>query len=304
MRGGIAADGYTFDFVPVRACRLIRKMRGKSQPHLIEAADGGFYVVKSTDNPQHRRTLVNEWLSSAILRYLGILVPRTALVEITPEFIAAHPDFFLSIGSRRQAIRPGVHFGSRLPAHPDQIAIFDFLPDRLLAKLDNRKDFLGTLVFDKWVGNTDSRQAIFFRSTGKQAAVLNCKQGARTGYLAQMIDHGFAFSGPHWQFQDSPLQGLYFRTSIYDGVRSLDSFGPWLELIDKFPVDVVNTARKEIPLDWIGEDGHELERMLNTFIRRRSHIRRLIHDVHRHRPAAFSNWDRGDLYSRSAPAHI
>ena len=64
--------------MPVDARRLIRKMRGGAQAHLIEAADGHCYVVKFLNNPQHRRILVNEWIASVFLRYLGISTPEAA----------------------------------------------------------------------------------------------------------------------------------------------------------------------------------------------------------------------------------
>ena len=38
----------------------------------------------------------------------------------------------------------------------------------------------------------------------------------RPGFVARMIDHGFAFNGPNWDFPDSPLQGLYPRRLVYD----------------------------------------------------------------------------------------
>ena len=129
--------------MPVRARRLIRKMRGGAQAHLIEAEDGGFYVLKSTNNPQHRRILINEWLSCVFLRYLQILVPDTALIELTPEFTFGQPELYLSLGSRRVAIPPGIHFGSRLAVHPDRVAIFDFLPDKLLYKLEKQNGLPG-----------------------------------------------------------------------------------------------------------------------------------------------------------------
>jgi hypothetical protein len=150
--------------MPVRAKQLIRKMRGGAQAHLIEGEDGAFYVVKFINNPQHRRILINEWLACEFLRYLQIHVPDTVLIELTPEFISGSPELYLLMGSRREPVRPGIHFGSRLAVHPDRVAIFDFLPDKLLLKVENRVDFLGTLVFDKWVGNADSRQAVFFRA--------------------------------------------------------------------------------------------------------------------------------------------
>jgi HipA-like kinase len=278
--------------MPVRARNLIRKMRGGAQAHLIEGEDGAFYVVKFTNNPQHRRILVNEWLSAAFLRYLQIHVPDTALVELTPGFIAASPDLYLSIGSRREPVAPGLHFGSRMAVNPDRVAVFDFLPDKLLNRIENRADFLGALVFDKWVANADSRQAVFFRARAKSWTPLKGETPARIGFFAQMIDHGFAFNGPHWEFQDSPIQGLYFRTTVYDQVRSLDSFQPWLDMVENFPVEVVDAAWKEIPRDWLGDDEAALEALLEKLLARRTRVPALIHEVQRKRASAFANWAR------------
>ncbi len=276
--------------MPIRASKLIRKMRGGAQAHLVEGEDGLFYVVKFTNNPQHRRILINEWLACSFLRYLQIHVPETALIELTQEFIIENPDLYLSIGSRREPVPPGIHFGSRLAVHPDRVAIFDFLPDKLLSKIENRIDFLGTLVFDKWVGNTDSRQAVFFRARAKAWTPLRGEAPARVGFFAQMIDHGYAFSGPHWQFQDSPLQGLYFRTSVYDAVESLDSFQPWLAMVENFPVEVVDAAWKEIPGHWLEDDPEHLEQMLELLLKRRSRVARLLSDLRQKRATAFANW--------------
>ncbi len=276
--------------MPIRASKLIRKMRGGAQAHLMEGEDGFFYVVKFVNNPQHRRILINEWLACSFLRYLQIHVPETALIELTPEFISESPELYLLIGSRREPVPPGIHFGSRLAVNPDRVAIYDFLPDKLLFKIENRIDFLGTLIFDKWIGNTDSRQAVFFRARAKSWTPLRGAAPARIGFFAQMIDHGYAFNGPHWQFQDSPLQGLYFRPSIYDEVRSLDSFQPWLELVQNFPAEVIDGAWKQIPGVWLGEDGEELERVLEGLLKRRSRVAQLVADLRKERPNAFANW--------------
>lgn len=276
--------------MPVRARNLIRKMRGGAQAHLIEGDDGAFYVVKFTNNPQHRRILMNEWLACAFLRYLQIHVPETALMELTPAFLAESPDLYLSIGPRRETVPAGLHFGSRMAVHPDRVAVFDFLPDKLLQKIENRTDFLGALVFDKWVANADSRQAVFFRARAKAWTPLKGEAPARVGFFAQMIDHGFAFNGPHWEFPDSPIHGLYFRTSVYDEVRSLDSFQPWLDMVANFPVEVIDSAWKEIPRDWVGEDESVLEALLETLLKRRTRVPMLIQEVQRKRASAFVNW--------------
>jgi hypothetical protein len=276
--------------MPLRARNLIRKMRGGAQAHLIECDDGGFYVVKFTNNPQHRRILINEWLACAFLRYLQIHVPETAVIELTPEFIEDNPELYLSIGSRRERIPAGQHFGSKMAVHPNRVAVYDFLPDKLLEKIENRVDFLGTLVFDKWVSNADSRQAVFFRARAKTWTPLKGEAPARTGFFAQMIDHGFAFNGPHWEFQDSPIQGLYFRTAVYDEVKSMESFQPWLDVVENFPVEVVDSAWKEIPRAWVDGDEDALEALLERLLKRRSQVRTLVNEMRQKRTAAFPNW--------------
>jgi hypothetical protein len=276
--------------MPLRARKLIRKMRGGAQAHLLEGDDGGFYVVKFTNNPQHRRILINEWLACSFLRHLQIHVPETSLMELTQEFISANSDLYLSVGPRREAIPAGLHFGSRMAVHPERVAVFDFLPDALLNKIENRSDFLGVLVFDKWVANSDSRQAVFFRARSKSWTPLRGETPAKLGFFAQMIDHGFAFNGPHWQFSDSPLQGVYFRTAVYNEVRSLDSFQPWLEMVENFPVEVIDSAWKEIPRDWLDGDEQALEAMLEGLLKRRSQVARLIGEVRQQRSGAFPNW--------------
>ena len=91
--------------MPVNAVRLIRKMRGGAQSHLLECDDGRFYVVKFRNNPQHRRVLVNEWIAGVFLRYLQISTPDNAIVDISAQFLESNPDVFIQLGSRR-ALRP------------------------------------------------------------------------------------------------------------------------------------------------------------------------------------------------------
>jgi hypothetical protein len=257
---------------------------------LIQAADRRLYVVKTTNNPQHRRTLVNEWLSAAILRHLQIRVPETVLIQLTPEFIANTPELYLTSGPHNELVPPGFHFASRMSVDPERVAVFDFLPNKLLRALVNKADFLGTLVFDKWVSNADTRQAVFYRTRAKISTPPDGERPARLSLVAQMIDNGFAFGGPHWLFQDSPIHGLYFHTAVYDEVRSLDSFQPWLELVRTFPIEVIDTARKEIPRSWLEDDEVPLERLLETLIKRRARTSDLIEELHRYKPWAFPNW--------------
>lgn len=276
--------------MPVDARRLIRKMRGGAQAHLIEASDGNFYVVKFLNNPQHRRILVNEWMASVFLNYLGVSAPQAALVRVSGDFLRDHPEAHFQLGSRRQSIEPGWHFGSRFPGDPTRHAVYDFLPDSLLTGIENLQDFRAVVVFDKWMGNADSRQAIFFRARLKEWLPGSGAHPLRLGFVAQMIDHGYVFEGPHWRFGDAPLQGLYFRPGVYKDVRSLDDFQPWLDRVANFPEEVVDQAVKQIPAAWLEGQEDEFAALLERLLGRRGRIPALLEATRMVRENPFSGW--------------
>src|SRR6202042_1318324 len=265
--------------MPVEATRLIRKMRGGAQAHLLECDDGHFYVVKFRNNPQHRRILVNEWIASVFLNYLQISTPPAAVINLSAGFLQANPEIYIQLGSRHQAVESGWHFGSRYPGDPGKVMVYDFLPDVLLDKVVNAGEFLGALAFDKWMGNADARQSIFFRAklrTPPWREPPDSYFGPRAGFVAQMVDHGYVFDGPHWKFPDSPLQGLYFRPSVYEKVRGWDDFQPWLDRVVYFPDEVVDAAQKQIPPEWVGEDAAALQSILEKLMSRRRRVPDLI----------------------------
>jgi hypothetical protein len=285
--------------MPLQTTRLIRKMRGGAQAHLVQCDDGHFYVVKFLNNPQHRRILVNEWIASVFLNYLQISAPPAAIVNLSPEFLAANPDIYIQLGSRRRAVEPGWHFGSRYPGDPAKIMVFDFLPDALLDKVVNVREFLGVLAFDKWLGNADARQSIFFRARLRQWASAAAEappaagfvaQAPAAGFVAQMMDHGYIFDGPHWKFPDSPLQGLYFRPNVYQHVRGWQDFEPWLDRVIYFPEDIVDSALKQLPPAWVDEDAAPLQAMLEKLMARRARVPDLIRDSRRGRVNPFPEW--------------
>jgi hypothetical protein len=276
--------------MPTDARRLIRKMRGGAQAHLLEASDGHAYVVKFTNNPQHRRILVNEWIASVFLSYLGIATPEPAMVRISEEFLAENPEVHLQLGTRTEPPHAGWHFGSRYPGDPERTVVYDFLPDTILDEIENLSDFLGALAFDKWMGNADSRQSIFFRARLKNWIPGSEAHGLKMGFVAQMIDNGFVFNGPNWGFTESAIQGLYFRPSVYRHVRGLADFEPWLARIVNFPEEVVDQAVKAIPPVWLEGEEEPLEVLLSRLLKRRERVPDLIEDSRRGRVNPFPNW--------------
>jgi hypothetical protein len=274
----------------VQATRLIRKMRGGAQAHLLECDDGHFYVVKFRNNPQHRRILINEWIASVFLNYLQISTPPAAIVSLSAAFLQDNPDIYIQLGSRHQAVEPGWHFGSRYPGDPGKIMVYDFLPDTLLDKVVNAGEFLGVLAFDKWMSNADARQSIFFRARLHRWPTAGSENTPRAGFVSQMMDHGYVFDGPHWKFSDSPLQGLYFRTNVYQSVRGWDDFQPWLDRVVYFPDEVVDSAQKQIPPEWVAEDAAALQSILEKLMLRRRRVPDLIRDSRGGRVNPFPDW--------------
>lgn len=275
--------------MPLNAVRHVRRMRGGAQAHLLEADDGNWYVVKFRNNPQHHRVLVNEMISAVFLDYLKIAVPETTLVQLTPDFLAANPELDMRVGTRRVDVQPGWHFGSRYPGDPARSVVYDFLPDALLAQVANQQDFRAILVFDKWTANADGRQCIFFRAAVRESGVCGGRS-SHPGFVAQMIDHGYTFNGPYWDFPESALQGLYARSVVYESVRSLDDFQPWLDQVMNFPEEVLDRARKRLPGDWTEGEEEALERLLEQLFERRRRLPELIRACREARTDPFPQW--------------
>lgn len=262
-----------------RALEHVRRMRGGAQPQLLRCSDGGYYVVKFLDNPQHPRVLTNEWLASLLAASLGLPVPQTAVVEVPAELVARSDDLVIQLARGRTKLRPGLQFGSRYPGDPVEVAVYDFLPDELLAEVGNLEDFLGMLVLDKWTCNTNGRQTVFYRPSGQSR------------YRALMIDQGFCFNAGEWNFPDAPLRGLYARTRVYESVTGLNSFAPWLDRLDsRISMQALDEAASGTPPEWYNFDQDALYRLLEQLWRRRRFVGDLIlasKDTYRN---PFPNW--------------
>jgi hypothetical protein len=105
-----------------------------------------------------------------------------------------------------------------------------------------------------------------------------------------MIDHGYAFNGPHWDFPESAIQGLYARRAVYEGVQSLSDFQPWLDRIVHFPEEAMDVAWKSVPPDWIEGDEDALQSLLERLFMRRTRTPDLIAACRSARNNPFPNW--------------
>ncbi|MGH9680810.1 MAG: HipA family kinase, partial [Candidatus Acidiferrales bacterium] len=277
------------------AIEHVRRMRGGAQAQLMRCDDGGYYIVKFQNNPQHLRILANEMLATRLAARLGISVPQIEVVEVRAELIAYSSDLVIQLGMGKKPCAAGKQFGSQFPGHPAQLAVHDFLPEEELLAVRNFTDFLGIYVFDKWTYNTNGRQAIFFREAEEAASAASAAaaaSGAAIGvapvntasmgssgaaYAAMMIDHGFCFNAGEWDFPDAPLRGLYARQRVYQNVRGMDSFEPWLTRLEtRMTEAVLGEEASRIPPEWYADDWAALERLIERLYARRKRVRELI----------------------------
>jgi len=254
----------------VRAREFVRRMRGASQPWLVRCEDGASYVVKFQNNPQHARVLANEMLASRLARLMGLPAAAPAFVEVSPTLLGSNPQLAFDIGERREPIRPGLQFGSRFPGIPSQTLVVDFLPDRLLRRMKNlTSTFLGAFVFDKWTCNCDGRQVIFHRPAD---------------------DEGSCFNDGDWTFPDSPIRGIYPRRLVYEKVRGMESFEPFLSRIENLTTGELEECTWGIPTDWCEPDPGQLTRLMQVLYARRRALRQAILDARDSSLGPFPNW--------------
>ncbi|MGH9448449.1 MAG: HipA family kinase [Terriglobia bacterium] len=273
------ADEANLSVPRVRAVELVRRMRGGSQPWLVRCEDGESYVVKFQNNPQHIRVLANEMLAGRLARLVGLPAAVAAVVEIPVELVGVRRNQMVDGETPPCA---GLHFGSRFPGDPEKTLVLDFLPSRLLRAVRNlQAAFLGGLAFDKWTCNCDGRQVIFYRLDAG---------GETGGYCAVLIDQGFCFNDGDWSFPDSATRNLYPRRLVYEGVRGLESFEPYLSAIENLSASQLRVCAREIPQEWGGSDAKKIYWLAEELFERRKKVRQSLIDAKNSELKPFPNW--------------
>jgi hypothetical protein len=248
--------------------RIVRRMRGGSQAHMVEAEDGGFYVAKFANNPQGSRTLINEWVVHRLFQRIGLTTPSLCILRL-PQGLKENGDlrFDLSGCNRSREIEGDLHLGSPCPVNPEQVAMFDFVPRRLLPHVTNLSDFARAFVLDKWLGQVDARQVVFARDRAKPNRLLR----------AHFIDHGMSFSGKDWEFKDALRYGLYHDSAVYSLVNMHGICEDAISRIEQLADLGLFTVIEEIPDAWFADQDYTaLSKLLEQVEHRRTTLRSLI----------------------------
>jgi hypothetical protein len=262
----------------IQAKQHLRPMRGGAQSHLMFADDGHYYVVKFQNNPQHIRVLANELLATRIAERVGLPVPIMELIEVSPWLIENTPDLRIRVASSVTPCQHGLALGARFVLGPLEGQVYDYLPASVLDRVRNLDAFAGMLAFDKWTGNTNGRQAVFWKKSHDKK------------YTATFVDQGYCFNAGEWSYPDSPLRGVFPRNEVYAEVRGWESFEPWLSRIEKLDPGILWQIAETVPPEWYGSALDQLEILIEQLVARRSRVRELIEAFRKSSRDPFQNW--------------
>lgn len=268
--------------MPLIATDEAGQLKGGSAPHLL-LADGRWWVTKFVENPQHRRTLLNEWIGAHLLNYLELESP-------TVDKIFVDPDLALAINGRRSKaprVNPGIHLGIEFLGNPPSRPVYDFIPERMLTRLQNRKIFWGVLALDKWVANSDTRQVVIARPDARKWVGGHLDPDR---LAANCIDQGNFFGGEIWRFLDTPLRGPYFQAAAYDGISGIHDLAPWLDLIQNVSATWLESLVEGLPSQWIAADQECFRRLMQQLYRRRNRVADLVIEAVRYDHHRFRSW--------------
>jgi hypothetical protein len=247
--------------------RIIRRMRGGSQAHLVQGSDRKFYVAKFVGNPQGTRTLINEWIATKIFRRFGITTPDLVVLRLEPSPTRTGTAPTFSVGTRKLPISAGLHLGSLCPVNPDKEAIYDFLPAHVIGKTVNLAEFAKVLVLDTFLGQADSRQAVFVRDRSRR----------ELSFRAYFIDHGLVFGGSNWKIDDLAGPSLYFDRKIYSMIDTASHCEEAIESLASISEDELRATVRDVPTEWFGPvDCDHLVRLFSILHKRRERIHTLI----------------------------
>jgi HipA-like protein len=272
----------------IEAVQHVRRMRGGAQSHLMRASDEHYYVVKFQNNPQHLRVLANELLATRLAEQIGLPVPVTEIIDVKAWVIENTPELHMEVSLHPVPCKAGLQFGARYVCEPAEAQVFDYLPESMLEKVKNKQAFAGMLAVDKWLGNANGRQAVFWKKSRERK------------YNVSFIDQGYCFNAGEWDFPDSALRGVYARNCVYKDVRGWDAFEPWLSRIEKFNPAIVRHIAGKIPPEWVGHDWQALEKLAEVIIARRNKVRELITAFRNSSRQPFPAWAEAEQEQRLA----
>lgn len=190
----------------VEVSQFVRKLRGGSQPILVQASDGLLYVAKFADNLQGANLLFNESIGAELYRACGLNVPLWKPLLLTDAFLDRNPACWIETEHGLSRPAAGLCFGSRFLG-AEGTRLLEILPGTSYHRIRNRASFWLAWLVDICAEHVDNRQALF----------LEDPQGR---FEACFVDQGHLFGGARGNQRLHFIASRYLDPRIYPTISS------------------------------------------------------------------------------------
>ena len=154
-------------YIPQATDYLRPLNRRQKDEHLVLTSDGHTYVV-NLDSPRVPKANLMNVIGGDLCRLVGIAAAIPSLLTFDPQVLQSA----LRIDGSSITVMPvlgALFLGIRYPVDPRQEAIYDYLPDSLLERVENRDDFWKLIPIDLWLGNSRASKLIYYRSMSQSS---------------------------------------------------------------------------------------------------------------------------------------
>jgi hypothetical protein len=234
----------------VVATKYLQRLRGGSQPVVVEASDGLLYVVKFCNNIQGANVAFNESIGTELYCALKLAVPFWKPLIVTDSFLDRNPDCWMYTKEGRLRPASGPCFASRFMDGKGKV-IFEFPTRNQFKRISNCNSFWLSWMIDICADHADNRQALFVEST----------KGRLKAYF---IDQGHLFGGPDGTLHPRIRASRYLDGRIYPELSLNDMLG-FQNAALHLDQDCLWNKVKLLPNDW--KTGSAIEAFLRCLDR-------------------------------------
>jgi hypothetical protein len=242
----------------LQAIKFINAIDADSKPITLRASDGKAYVTKWIFQSKENRRLINEWIATPVLRYMGANCADVAMIEISAQFIRANRAALqAAFGQDFVNLKPGPVFASAIDEDAEHMA-----NQPALEQVTNLSDFHAALVADVFLCQGDKRQAVFEKTGRRQ-------------YRAKLIDNANALESTWWQFK-TEANAVFADKNVYRDLTAA-TITNLIAKLQAMPRSVITRAVAELPAEWVGVDRGHLDHVIQTLFQRQRNMRFLMH---------------------------
>lgn len=229
-------------------CPHIAQSRRRS--FAVAADDGHYYWVAL---PKADRVSAYKAFATQIAKSCGIRCGEPAKIFVGGELVneirklCAHGEEIASLDT-------GLYYGSKYPADPTVHAIYDFLPESLVASVRNRSEFSVMRAISLWLGDSMSPHAVYVRQPERD-------------FLACMVGFGQAF-----RFNEPARRLFPIERALLETDDTWDQIGSGVDQINRLDERHLRKLAKEIPPKWWEGADRSASHIVDQLLHRRVHL--------------------------------